>query len=120
MCIVFIALPSNSQNKWSHWSCGNLNPTLVRAECEFTLGDDTGYSGNRQLLIDRINGNGGNVYVRVYDAENGEKLLEENPGVGGRETFYFDREKRKRGYKIFMRLHNPGSSVDFRVGRTVY
>ncbi len=121
LCISFIGFPSNSQqyDRWVHLSCPGLvyNPQ-VRAECEFLFNSDTNYAGNRELLISTIEGNGGNVFVRVYDAESLRTILEANPGVGGRETFYFDAEKQKQGYKIFVRLHNLGSSVRFSVGRT--
>ena len=114
-----IGLPSNSQDRerWSEsYYCRDLNPS-VKAECTFNFGSDTNYSGFRELMIEKIEGNGGNVFVRISDDESGQIIHEADPGAGGRERFYFNGQERKRGFKIFMRLHNPGSSALFKVRR---
>ncbi len=108
LCIFVNGLPGNSQesSEWRTGDCSEIN-------CEFNFGQNSNYRGMRELVINRITGNGGNVSVQIYDGNN--IILNANPGVGGRELFAFD--GKKEGYKIFIRPHNAGSSVSFSVGR---
>ena len=110
LCIFVNGLPSKSQgvSEWRTSDCSNTS-------CEFNFGENSNFNGARELVIDSITGNGGNVYIRVSDGNN--VILEANPGVGGREKFLFDGTSRSQGYRILIRPHNEGSSVRFSVRR---
>lgn len=109
LCIFVNGLPSNSQEV-SNWRRGDCS----QESCTLFFGGDSNFAGVRELVIDSITGNGGNVSVTVYDGNN--IILDANPGVGGSEKFYFD--GKSQGYRILVRPHNAGSSVTFRVGRS--
>ena len=107
-----IALSGNSiGNESATQYCGGSNSS-AKAECTHVF--DSGNGGSRVLKIEKIDGNGGNVFVRVYNPQTNQTILEANPGVGGRETFSV---QGKGVYAIQLRLHNPGSSVTYVIER---
>ena len=109
LCIIVNGLPGNSQES-SEW----ISEECSQIICLFKFGQNSNYRGMRELVINSITGNGGNVSVKIYDGDN--MILDANPGVGGREIFAFD--GKKEGYQIVIRPHNAGSSVRFSVRRS--
>jgi hypothetical protein len=121
VCMLGIASSSNSQTnsipqpKAIYNSCGAIR-SWIKADCTHHYGQNPNQPGIRILEIQRITDNGGNVYVRVYDADSNRTLLEANPGVGGKEEFFFGNSG-TNGYYVQTRLHNPGSAVDYKITR---